>query len=93
MKRFIERLGYLAVLSEEGAVFYDPKTTAAQACLAEVLNAQLFVLIIGGRYGSLVPDSNQSVTNAEYQQAVRQKIPVFALIDEGTLHDYVALQG
>lgn len=88
VKRFIERLGYLAVLSEEGAVFYDPKTTAAQACLAEVLNVQLFVLIIGGRYGSLVPESNQSVTNAEYQQAIRQKIPVFALIDEGTLHDY-----
>src|SRR3712207_5876244 len=84
VKRFVESLGYVAVLSEEGTVFYDPKTSAAQACLAEVGNVDLFILIIGGRYGSPMPQGQLSVTNAEYQQAVKQKIPVFALVEQGT---------
>lgn len=36
VKRFIEALGYLPVLSEDGTVFYDPKATAAEACLGQV---------------------------------------------------------
>src|SRR5438552_1550224 len=88
IKRFIEGYGYIAVLSEDGAVFYDPNTTAAESCLHEVPNAQLFVLVIGGRYGSTPPGWDQSVTNGEYQTAVKQRIPVFALVEEGTLNDY-----
>lgn len=88
LKRFIESLGYSAVLSEDGTVFYDPKTSAAEACLVEVGNVDILVLIIGGRYGSPMPDGSLSVTNAEYQQAVKQKIPVFALVEQGTHNDY-----
>ena len=88
IKRFIEGLGYTAVLSEEGTVFFDPGENAADACLAEVGNADMLVVIIGGRYGSPMPAGDQSVTNAEYQQAVRKKIPVFALVEHGTFNDY-----
>lgn len=35
-----------------------------------------------------MPTSNQSVTNAEYQQAVVRKIPIFALMENGTFNDY-----
>jgi len=59
MARFIDLIGFNPVLSEEGTVFYDPSTTAADACLAEVLNADLFVLLIGGRYGSTFPGGDQ----------------------------------
>jgi hypothetical protein len=47
----------------------------------------MFVLIIGGRYGSEF-ETEQSVTNAEYQEAVRQKVPVFALVERGTFADF-----
>ena len=89
LRRFIESLGYIAVLSEEGTVFYDPRTSAAEACLAEIGNADMLVLILGGRYGSPMPDGSQSVTNAEYQQAVEDKIPIFALVEGDTYADYL----
>lgn len=88
IKRFIEQLGFIPVLSEDGAVFYDPSTDTASACLAEVGNADMLVLIIGGRYGSTMPSAEKSVTNAEYQQALRLGIPVFALVEQGTYNDY-----
>jgi len=92
MKRFIEQIGYLPVLSEDGTVFYDPKTTAADACLREVSNADMLILLIGGRYGMDMPGGDQSVTNAEYQQAIRDKVPVFALVEQGTFNDYSVYQ-
>jgi hypothetical protein len=88
LKRFIEEFGYTAVLSEEGAVFYNPATNAAQSCMSEIPNVQLFVLVIGGRYGSKMPNSEESVTNAEYQKAVQEKVPVFALVEQGTYNDF-----
>lgn len=92
LKRFIEQLGYLPVLSEDGAVFYDPRITAAEACLREVSNASLLVLLIGGRYGMAMPGEEQSVTNAEYQQALKDHIPVFALVEQSTYNDYMVYE-
>lgn len=88
LKRFIESLGYTPVLSEDGTVFFDPKKTAADSCLVEVSNADIFVLLIGGRYGSKLPSSELSVTNGEFLAAVEKKIPVFALVEQGTYNDY-----
>jgi hypothetical protein len=88
LKLFVTSLGYSPILSEEGTVFYDPKTTAAEACLAEVPNSQIFILVIGGRYGHVLQDSGKSITNAEYQQAVASRIPVFALVEQGVYNDY-----
>jgi hypothetical protein len=88
LRRFIESLGYNAVLSEDGTVFYDPKVSAAEACLGEIGNADMLVLILGGRYGSYMPDLHKSVTNAEYQQAIKENLPVFALVEADTYSDY-----
>lgn len=92
VRRFVESLGYLAVLSETGQVYFDPTTTAAEACLLEVPNANLFVLLIGGRYGSEIPEIGLSVTNAEYQAAVKERIAIFALVEADTLSDYQLYQ-
>jgi hypothetical protein len=48
LKYFVRTLGYDPVLSEEGSIFYDPKTHVQDALLLEIPNCQLFVLIIGG---------------------------------------------
>ncbi|HVD40830.1 MAG TPA: DUF4062 domain-containing protein [Solirubrobacterales bacterium] len=87
LRYFVRSLGYNPILSERGTIFFDPHRTAAQAAVAEVPNCQMFVLIIGGRYGTDF-DADQSVTNAEYQEAVRQKVPVFALVERGTFADF-----
>lgn len=85
---FVRSLGYVPTLSEEGAVFFDPRREVADSCLAEIPNCQIFILIIGGRYGSTVPGTEQSVTNAEFNEAARLKLPVFAMVEQGTYSDF-----
>lgn len=87
LKYFVRTIGYEPVLSEEGAVYYDPQLDAQDSCLAEVPACQMLVLIIGGRFGSEYKESSHSVTNAEYREAVRSKIPVFALVDQAVYND------
>jgi len=88
LKFFIRTIGYEPVLSEEGSIFFDPALHTQDACLAEIPDCQMFVLIIGGRYGGRYRSSDQSVTNAEYQAAVRAKIPVFALVERSVYDQY-----
>jgi hypothetical protein len=89
---FVRSLGYNPILSEKGTVFFDPQRDAADAAVAEVPNCQMFVLVIGGRFGSEMLDSERSVTNAEYQQAIRMHIPVFALVEQGAYSDFEVWQ-
>ncbi len=88
LRYFIATLGYTPVLSEEGAVFYDPRTNVQDSCLTEIPNCQLFVLIIGGRFGSEFKDEGSSITNAEYREAARLRIPIFALVEQGVYADF-----
>lgn len=88
LKYFIRTIGYEPVLSEEGAVFYDPAQHTHDSCIVEVPNCQLFVLIIGGRYGGDFKGKSTSITNEEYREAIRQKIPVFALVESNVYSDH-----
>lgn len=88
LKYFIRTIGYDPIMSEEGSIFYNPKQHTQDACLSEVPNCQIFVLIIGGRYGTVLEGKDKSITNAEYKEAVGKKIPVFAIVEQGTYNDY-----
>jgi hypothetical protein len=87
LKYFIKSLGYEPILSEEGSVYFDPKMHTQDACLAEVPNCQMLVLIIGGRSGSNFKETSKSITNAEYHEAVRAKIPIFALVEQAVINE------
>jgi hypothetical protein len=53
MKQFIESFGFKPVLSEYPSFPIDPDVGTIENCLIAVENyANIFVLIIGGRYGS-----------------------------------------
>lgn len=82
LKFFIRNMGFEPVLSETGGVFYDPDTNIQDACLAEVGSCQLFVLIVGGRFGSTYREGPDSVVNHEYRKAIELKVPVFALVEQ-----------
>jgi hypothetical protein len=92
LKYFIRTLGYEPVLSEEGSVYYDPTLSAQDSCLREVPSCQLFVLIIGGRFGEQYKDTEASITNVEYREAVKSKIPIFALVDNSVHSEYFVYQ-
>lgn len=88
LKYFIRTIGYEPTLSEEGDVFYNPKKHTHDACISEVPSCQIFVLIIGGRFGGKFKDTDKSITNNEYLEAVKQKIPVFALVETSVFAEH-----
>lgn len=88
LKFFVSNIGYEPVLSEEGDVYYNVNSHTHDACLDEVSTCQIFILIIGGRFGGRYKDQEKSITNMEYIQAVKQKIPIFTLVDSGVNSDY-----
>ena len=92
LRYFINNMGFESILSEEGDVFYSPNQHTHDACLSEIPNCQIFVLIIGGRYGGSYRKENKSITNMEYNQAVKSKIPVFALVESNVWNDHFVYQ-
>ena len=92
LKYFIANMGYESVLSEDGDVFYNPEEHTHDACLNEVKNCQIFVLIIGGRYGGKFKKGEKSITNKEYEEAVRLKLPVFTLVERNVLSEHHVYQ-
>lgn len=83
---FIEKIGFEAILSEEGKVFFNPSIHVHDSCIKEIYNCQIFVLIIGGRFGSNFKNSDYSITNAEYKEAINNKIPIFTLVEDAVLN-------
>src|SRR6266849_10648083 len=88
LENFVESLGFDAILSEKGKIAYTPDIPLDESCYREVGNADVFVLIVGGRYGSeasagkkTLPktfyDRYNSITRGEYRSAVERDIPIY----------------
>lgn len=90
---FCQGFGFDVVLSDKGDVFYHPDLHTHESCIHEVSNCQLFILIIGGRFGGeYSADKSKSITNAEYSAARECNIPVFTFVKEGVLSDHFLYQ-
>lgn len=74
---FITGLGHNPIMSESIDFPVNPHISTMENCINAVREeADLLVLIIGNRYGSLL-DSGKSITNTEFLTAVRKGIPVY----------------
>jgi hypothetical protein len=89
---FIEgQLGYRALISESHTFPVDPTADAIENCRRRVeQDADVLVLLIGSRYGSIDLSSGYSVTNLEYLSARVKGIPIYAFIEAPTLALYDA---
>lgn len=85
---FIENdMGYEAILSEYDSFPIDPDISTVNNCLRVVeQRADILVLIVGGRYGSIADYGNKSITNLEYLRAKAKGIPIYAFIDKTILN-------
>ncbi|WP_297334127.1 DUF4062 domain-containing protein, partial [Flavobacterium sp.] len=56
--------------------------------------SDIYLLILGGRYGSLEPASGKSYTHLEYEYALEKRKPLFAIvITENALNEKVKSNG
>lgn len=96
---FIEGLGYESILSEKGDIAYSHDRPLDESCYHEVENIDIFVLIIGGRYGSEVSSGDkrikksfferyESVTKTEYETAINRDVPTYILIESNVYAEY-----
>jgi hypothetical protein len=83
IRQFLDALGYQALLSEYSSFPVDPSRTAVENCREQVeREADIFVLVVGTRYGEIDKASLKSVTNLEYLAARAKRIPIYAFIDK-----------
>ena len=77
IKQCILELGHNPILSELKEFPVNPNLSNAENCINAVKNeADIFVLIIGNKYGSEL-DSGRSITNTEFITAVDKGIPIY----------------
>ena len=73
----ISALGHHPILSESKDFPIDPNLTTAENCIEAVKkDADIFVLIIGNKYGSPLK-SGKSITNSEFEAALMKGIPIY----------------
>ncbi len=98
LENFIESMGFEAILSEKGNIAFSPEIPLDESCFREVENSDIFVIIIGGRYGSersggkeqtkQFYDRYESITKKEYLIAVKKNIPTYILVERSVYVDY-----
>jgi hypothetical protein len=83
LARFIvDELGSSVLASEWPSFPVDPDVDTIENCRRRVeREADVLVLLIGGRYGSVDSRSAKSVTNLEYLTARAKGIPIYAFIE------------
>lgn len=96
---FIDSLGYEPVLSEKGEIAYTHDRPLDESCYREAESSDIFVLVVGGRYGSEASgdkkrttqeffDRYESITRKEYESAATRDIPIYILVDKGVYSEY-----
>lgn len=86
LERFVNSYGFQPILSEYSDVFYDPDEHTHESCVKEVVHCDIFILIISGRFGGrYVSGSGESITQAEYNEARKLNIPIFAFVKSDVL--------
>lgn len=80
---------YSIVRSERSGVTFDQTLGVEASCYKEVLNCDIIVGVIGGRFGSKAAgNSDYSVTMQEIRTALDNRKLVYAYVDDPVLSEY-----
>ena len=84
---FVEnQLGYRALASELASFPIEPGLDTIENCRRRVdEQADIFILVVGGRYGPVSETHGKSVTNLEYLAARAKGIPIYAFVERDVL--------
>ena len=85
LRDFCESLGFEPVMSEFDTFPVNPSQDTLTNCLDAVKNtADIFILVVGGRYGSIT-ETGKSITNLEFAEACAKGIPKYVFVKENIL--------
>lgn len=85
----ITSLGYQAVRHEAGQIPYDHEKDLEESAYKEVLSCDIFISIIGGRFGAESMDgSGYSITQKEILKAIENEMPIYFFIEKDVKNDY-----
>ena len=80
-------LGYEPLLSEHKSFPIDPSVDTVENCRRRVEEqADILILVIGTRYGSIDDKTDKSITNLEYLAARAKSLPIYTFVDRRILH-------
>jgi len=88
LDQFLTGLGYDTVRNEHGDIPYGNKEELEKYCYKEVNNIDIFVSIIGGRFGSEAKDSEWSISNEELRTAINNGKQVYIFIEKSVDNEY-----
>ena len=72
----VNKIGGFPVMSEK--TMEAQSTDSLTACLSKVMESDIYVLILGSRYG-WQPEGKESITELEYQTARNKSIPILVI--------------
>ena len=100
IERFIDNYGFEPVLFESDNVIFEHNKPLDLSCYNEVKLCHMMILLIGGRYGTIVSGDNLtekkesydneyiSITRKEFETASKMNIPVFIFIEKNVYAEY-----
>jgi len=98
LDEFIKQIGFSPVLFEKGGIPFDYDKDTDISCYDEVKASDLYILIIGGRYGSMTSNELKhirkrmkrynSITKKEYETALEADLPMHIFIDSAVANEY-----
>ncbi len=99
LEAFVSNLGFDVILSEKGKIAYSPDLPLDESCYKEAQASDIFVLLVGGRYGSEASphtgktpknffERYNSITKKEYIAARDKGIPIYILIEKSVNSEY-----
>jgi hypothetical protein len=91
LRENLRRSGYLPVISESEAFSYQyGESSVYEDSIAAVESCQIYVLLIGRRYGSEHPNHKKSITQLEYEAACRVGMPRLVFVQESVKNGWDA---
>ena len=82
----IGALGWRAVMSEHDSFPIDPDQSTIENCRRNVReNADIFVMIVGARYGSIDAESGISITNLKFEESRAHGVPAYVFVRKDVL--------
>ena len=94
LRQFVEELGWRAVMSEHDSFPIDANQTTVENSRRNVReNADVFVMVVGARYGSIDVDADKSLTNLEFIEAQTRGVPVYVFVSPGRSCAVASMEG